>query len=114
MEEILSQAKKLADQAEVFQVSSKVTPVHFEANLLKQIQSKENVSTALRLIKGGKKGFAQANGYIEPETLIEMAVETCPFRMPVKFDFPNPKVYPNIETFASHIVIVNVWDMVTL
>ncbi|UCH51085.1 MAG: TldD/PmbA family protein, partial [Chloroflexota bacterium] len=114
MEEILSQAKKIAEQVEVFQVSSKVTPVHFEANLLKQIESKENVSTALRLIKGGKVGFAQANGYIEPETLTEMAAETCPFGMPAKFDFPNPKVYPKIETFDSQIENVNVEEMVTL
>ncbi len=114
MEEILSQAKKIAEQVEVFQVSSKVTPVHFEANSLKQIQNKENVSTALRLVKGGKVGFAQANGYIEPETLAEMAAETCPFGMPAKFDFPNPKAYPKIETFDSQTEKVNVEDMVTL
>jgi len=114
MEEILSKAKKLAEQAEVFQLSSKVTPVHFEANLLKQIQSKENISTALRLIKGGKIGFAQANGYIEPEALVEMAVETCPFGMPAKFNFPNPKVYPKIETLDHQIDNVTVEEMVNL
>jgi len=114
MKKVLSQAKKMAEHAEVFQISSKVTPVHFEANLLKQIQSKENVSTALRLIKNGKVGFAQANGSIEPKRLAEMAAETCEFGMPAKFDFPKPKVYPKIETFDSQIDNVTIEDMVKL
>lgn len=114
MEEILSRAKTIAEHAEVFQISSKSTPVHFEANTLKQIQSKENISTALRLIKGGKIGFAQANGFIEPGTLVEMAAETCPFGMPAKFNFPNPKIYPKIETFDSQMDRVGVEDMVNL
>ena len=114
MERILSQARKLAEQAEVFQVSSKVTPVHFEASRLKQIQHKETTRTALRLVKGGKVGFAQADGFIEPDTLVAMAAETCQFGMPAKFDFPNTKVYPKIETFDSQIDKVTIDDMVEL
>lgn len=114
MEKILSRAQKLAEQAEVFQVSSKTTPVHFEANLLKQVQSKENVSTALRLIKDGKIGFAQANGFIEPEKLVEMAAETCPFGMPAQFSFPNPRIYPKVATFDSKIDKITIDDMIKL
>jgi PmbA protein len=114
MEEILSRAKKVAEQAEVFQVSSKVTPVRFEANRLKQIQDKESINTALRLLKGGKVGFAQANGLIEPSTLVEMAAETCQFGTPVKFNFPNSKAYPKIDTFDSQIDKVTIENMVEL
>jgi PmbA protein len=114
MEDILSQAKKVAEQAEVFQVSSKVTPVYFEANRLKQIQDKESTRTALRLIKGGKVGFAQASGSVEPKTLVEMALETCQFGMPAKFDFPNPRVYPKIDTFDLQIDALTIDDMVEL
>jgi PmbA protein len=114
MEEILTQAKRVAEQAEVFQVSSKMTPVHFEANRLKQIQDKESTKTALRLIKDGKIGFAQASGFIEPGMLVEMALETCQFGMPAKFDFPNPKAYPKVDTFDLQIDVVTVDDMVEL
>jgi len=114
VEEILSQAKKLAKQAEVFQVSSKVTPVRFEANLLKQIQSKEGINTAVRLIKGGKVGFSQANGFIEPKRLVDMAAETCQFGSPAKFSFPTQKVYPKIEIFDSQTDKVTIEDMVEL
>jgi len=114
MDQILSRAKKVAEQAEVFQVSSKRTPVEFEASRLKQIQTKESTSTALRLIKGGKIGFAQVDGFIEPETLVNMAVETCQFGMLAKFDFPGPEVYPQIDIFDSQIDQVTIDEMVEL
>jgi PmbA protein len=76
LEEILSIARKMADKAEVFQVTARRTPVHFESNRLKQIQSKETIGTALRLVKNGRIGFAQASGYIEPDELVAMALET--------------------------------------
>jgi PmbA protein len=114
MEDILSQAKKVAEQAEVFQTSSKITPIRFEANRLKQIQDKESTRTALRLIKDGKVGFAQVSGSIEPDTLVEMAVETCQFGMPAKFNFPKPKGYPKIDIFDSQTDAVAIDEMVEL
>ncbi|OGN91888.1 MAG: peptidase C69 [Chloroflexi bacterium RBG_13_48_17] len=114
MEEILSQARKIAEQAEVFQVSSRIMPVNFEANRLKEIQAKESTTNALRLIKGGKVGFAQANGAIEPKKLVEMAEETCQFGTAAKFNFPSPKVYPRIDVFDSQVEKVNIESMVQL
>lgn len=114
MEEILSRAKRGAEQAEVFQVSSKMTAVHFEANRLKQIQTKESTSTALRLIKRGKVGFAQSNGFIEPEALVNMAMETCQFGTAAKFDFPSPKAYPQVDIFDSQVDEVSINGMAEL
>ena len=114
MDEILSRAKKVAGQAEVFQVSSKRTPVHFEANRLKQIQTKESSSTVLRLIKDGRIGFAQVNGFVHPEALVNMALETCQFGMLAKFDFPGPSAYPHIDIFDAQTEEVTIDDMVEL
>ena len=50
MEEILAQASKVADEAEIFMVSSEETPIEFETNRLKRIQSKQSSSIALRII----------------------------------------------------------------
>ena len=112
MEEILSRAKKVAEQAEVFQISSKITPVHFEANRLKQIQTKEGTGTALRLIKDGKIGFAQASGFIEPETLVNMAMETCQFGTSAKFKFPGSEDYPQVDIFDLQVDQVTIDEMV--
>jgi PmbA protein len=112
VEEILSRAKKVAEQAEVFQVFSRVTPVNFEANQLKEIQAKESTTNALRLIKDGKVGFAQANGFVDPKNLVEMAEETCQFGTPAKFDFPGPKDYTQVDVFDSQVEHVTLESMV--
>ena len=112
MENILSLAKKNTEQAEVFQVISKRTPIHFEADRIKQIQTKESTSTALRIIKDGKIGFAQASGYIADEDLVNMAVETSQFGMPSKFDFPGSQTYPEIETLDPQTEQVTIEQMI--
>jgi PmbA protein len=112
MEEILTRAKKIAEQAEVFQVISRVTPVNFEANRLKEIQAKESTTNALRLIKDGKVGFAQANGFIDPKKLVEMAEETCQFGTPAKFDFPGLKHYTQVDVFDSQVENITLENMI--
>ena len=114
MEKILSQAKKIAQHAEVFQVSSKVTPVNFEANRLKEIQAKESTTTGLRIIKDGKVGFAQSNGFIEPNALVEMAVETSQFGMHAAFEFPDSKVYPQTKVFDQQVEKLTLENMAQL
>ncbi len=114
MEEILSQAKKVAEQAEVFQVSSISTPVHFEANRLKQIQTKESIGTSLRLVKGGRIGFAQASGFVEPDNLVNMAMETCQFGTKATFDFPGPAAYSRVDILDSEIDKATIDEMVEL
>jgi hypothetical protein len=47
LDEILAIACKSAESAEVFRVNSSRTPVQFEANRLKQIQTKDATTTAL-------------------------------------------------------------------
>jgi PmbA protein len=112
VERILSLAKKEAEQAELFTISSKIIPVNFQANRLKEIQAKESITNALRLIKGGKIGFAQANGFVEPKKLVEMAEETCQFGMPAKFDFPGSKVYPEVQVLDPEVEKLSLENMV--
>ena len=57
MEQILSQAKKVAEEAEVYRVISEETRVKFEANKLKQLQTRQKTSLALRIIKNGRTGY---------------------------------------------------------
>ena len=45
MEEILALARKVAEAAEVFMVSSDETHVQFESNRLKRIQSRQSSSS---------------------------------------------------------------------
>ena len=51
MEEILKAALKVADAADLFWVESRSTPVAFESNRLKHLQTKESRGVGLRIIK---------------------------------------------------------------
>ena len=114
MEQILAKAQKVAEQAEVFQVTSRRTPVKFEANQLKQILTKESTTTALRLIKDGRIGFAQVAGPVDPEALVNMALETCRFGAVAKFDLPTAQSYPKVEIYDPQVEQVAIDAMVQL
>ena len=114
MEEILAQAKKVAEEAEVFMFSSEETPVQFEANRLKHIQSKQGRSVALRIIKNGKIGYASTTKLNESRELVNMAVETAQFGMPARFEFPSLSSYPQVEIFDPDVESVPLEKMIEL
>ena len=115
MENILAQAKKVAEEAEVFTVSSWESPVQFEANRLKHIQSKQSSSVALRIIKGGRVGHAAMTGGLEgSQELVNMAVESARFGMPARFNFLSPVSYPQVAVFDPAIGSVSIEAMIEL
>jgi len=123
IEQVLRFAQKVAEQAEVFWVSSQETPVHFEANKLKQVQTKESSSVALRIIKGGRVGFSAASGP-QPNlslrgigvsrNLIDMAVETSLFGNSARFQLPSSRDYPGVSIFDPQIEKVTIEKMIEL
>ena len=114
MENILAQAKEVAEEAEVFLVSSEETPVQFEANRLKRIQSKQSSSITLRIIRQGKLGYATTTELGDSQSLVNMAVETAHFGMPAKFEFPSSGSYPKIEIFDPGVETVAIDEMIKL
>ena len=107
MKNILAQAKKVAEEAEVFTVSSEETAVQFEANRLKHIQNKQSTSVALRIVKQGRIGYATATEISDSQNLVNMAVETAQFGMTAKFEFPSLTSYHQVEVFDSSVESVS-------
>jgi len=102
--EVLRSARKVAEQAEVFSVSSPDSiGIQFEANELKQVQTKESSSTALRIFKEGRIGFATASGGGGLEALVDMAVETSQFGSPASFQFPSSRDYSEVRIFDPKV-----------
>ena len=114
MEEILSLAKKVADQAEVYFASAKETPVGFEANRLKQIRTRQSTTVALRLIKGGRLGFAASSCLDNPQVLVAAALETAQFGAQAKFELPPALDYPRVEIYDPEVEKVSLEQMVQL
>jgi len=114
MEHILEQAKKAAGEAEVYRVTSEETQVHFEANRLKQLQTSQQTSVALRIIKDGRTGYATTTGTADGRELINNALETAEFGMEARFTLPGPADYPEVEIFDGAMEAVAISDMVRL
>ena len=114
MEQILARAKKVAKEAEVYQVSSEETQVRFEANRLKQLQTSQSTSVALRIIKDGRIGYATTTGTGDGQQLISDAVETAAFGAEAKFHLPDTTNYPKVDIFDPAVETVAIKEMVRL
>ena len=114
MEHILAQAKKVAEEAEVFQVSSEETQVRFEANRLKQVQTKQQTTVALRLVRKGRTGYATTTGTGDGRELVSNAVETAQFGTHARFRLPGLIDYPPVEVFDAAVESVPIDRMIGL
>ena len=114
MDDVLAQAKRVAEEAEVFMVSSEETSVQFEANRLKHIQSKQSSSLALRIIRQGRIGYASTTELDDGQNLVDMAMESAQFGMPVKFELPPPGAYPKVEVLDLTVESVSIDKMTEL
>ncbi|MEE8470280.1 MAG: TldD/PmbA family protein [Dehalococcoidia bacterium] len=114
MEELLEQAKRVAEEAEVFSVSRRETDAVFEANRLKQVQSRQTSGRALRLIKKGRIGLSASNRANGTKELVAMALEVAPFGAEAKFHFPQLEAYHTIEVYDPGTEKVTEENMVEL
>jgi len=114
MENILAQAKKIAEEAEVFMVSSEETNVQFEANRLKHVQSRQGSSVALRITRQGRIGYATSTDLADSQNLVNMAEETAQFGMKAEFEFPPLSSYPQIEIYDSEVGSVSIDEMIRI
>jgi len=112
-EPILAVARRLgAQQAEVFAVETTETPVRFEANRLKEINSRQTSGAALRVIVDGRIGFASSTKPGDVEQLATAAVETAPFGPEAHLDFPLNTEAPAVEVFDEAVESLSVDQMV--
>ena len=114
LEKVLISARREAEQAEVFSISSRAIPIQFEANELKQVQTKESSSTALRIFREGRIGFATAGGGGDVGALVDMAMETSEFGGPSSFQFPSRKDYSEVSTFDPEVQEIAMERMVEM
>jgi len=114
VEKILAQARKVAEEAEVFLVSAEETPVQFEANRLKNVQGKQSTSVALRIIKNGRLGYATGTDVADVQSLVENAVETAKFGTRARFELPPATPYPKVDIFDPAVESASVEKMARL
>ncbi|MBD3883237.1 TldD/PmbA family protein [Phormidium tenue FACHB-886] len=87
LEQILSLAAQRTDAAEVYYASSQSTPIEFENNRLKLLQTKASQGVALRVISNGRLGFASSTDLSRLDDLVDAAVQTAEIGSPAEFEF---------------------------
>ena len=114
MDHILELAKTKAEQAEVYRISRRETPVTFEANRLKMLQTRETSGAALRIVKNGRVGFSATNDPDDTEGLIGRALELAEFGPPARFTLPGASEYPRVRLFDETTDQVSIERMAEL
>ncbi|UCG54590.1 MAG: TldD/PmbA family protein [Dehalococcoidia bacterium] len=114
LEYILKMAKRVAESAEVFLITSEETPVEFEANNLKHIQRKQSQIVALRIINKGRIGYSVTNNLDDIDNLIDASLATAEFGMPARFDFPTTLSHPEVKIYDKETASVSLEHMVRL
>ncbi len=96
VERLLELASRQSDAAEVFLEESESRPVQFENNQLKYVQTKSRRAASVRVIAGGRLGFASTTDLSDPERLVAQALESAQFGQEAKFEFPAAAELPTV------------------
>ncbi|MGB3533701.1 MAG: TldD/PmbA family protein [Microcoleaceae cyanobacterium] len=87
LQQLLNLAAQKADAAEVYSLDTQDTPIEFENNHLKSLQTKGTQGLALRLIHNGKLGFASSTDLTRLEDLVDAALQTAEIGATAEFEF---------------------------
>lgn len=114
IEQLLDRASKVSDQAEVYALRVEETPVSFEANRLKQLQTSETSGIALRIIRNGRVGLAASTRLDDPDSLVNDAVEAATFGAAASFRLPDPSTIPDVPGWDQAVIDTPVERMVEI
>ncbi len=102
LEKILALAAPRTEAAEVYYASSQSTPIEFENNRLKSLQTKASQGVALRVICNGRLGFASSTDLNRLEDLVDAAVQTAEIGSPVDFEFATDFHQSDTQSSTSY------------
>jgi PmbA protein len=103
MEELLETARRISDQVEVYSLDQTVNSVSFENAKLKDIDSKLQSGISLRIIKDGKLGLAFTRNLIDPEELLQNALDSLNGGVEAGFDLPFTRDPAALDTYRPAI-----------
>lgn len=101
MEALLEIAKKVSDQVEIYSLEQTIDSVSFEDAKLKDVDSKLQSGTSLRIIKDGKLGFAFTRNLISGEEFLQNALDSL--SVEAGFDLPITRDPAQLDTYNSAI-----------
>lgn len=112
MERVLEHARRFSPEVEVMVVEGTSTPVGFEADRLKEIQTRESWGLGIRLVIDGQVGLSSTNDPNDVEDVVQRAVELARYGPEAAFRLPRPAAYPSVPTNDPSVARVTIEEMV--
>jgi PmbA protein len=100
---ILEKLSAQAEQVEVVEVQGENTSVGFEANRLKSSQVEETKGIALRMVKGGRLGFAASSDLSAMDKLVDNLHESTAHGEEIPIVFPPLQEAAGVAVYDSTI-----------
>ena len=113
-EELLSRARKVADEAEVYHLSHRDEPVIFEANRVKLVERRETSGVSLRVIKAGRVGFSSTTNLHDLDTLVQNALEVASLGPTAKIQFPSYNTFSPVDVYDQRVENTSTEEMIHL
>ncbi|MFC1851601.1 TldD/PmbA family protein [candidate division CSSED10-310 bacterium] len=111
MEKLLEQAKRVSEQAEVYESKVEEHSVTMENGKLQDIESKYLTIINLRIIKDGKLGFAYGCDFTQRQDLLHNALKFLYGGIEAPYKFPCSQALPEFNTYDPAIETINSRDM---
>ncbi len=112
MEKLLEMAGNVADKAEVYSNQYTRSSVNFENARLHDIDTKFQSGVALRVIKDGRAGFAYTKNLINPQELLQNALDSLKGGVEADYDLPLTRGLPQLDTYNPSLENLSTADMV--
>lgn len=111
-QQVMDLARGRVDLAEAYAYTTADTPVDFEANRLKSLETKESRGLALRVVKDGRIGLASTTRLDDLAGLVSIAVDLAAFGAEAKFDLPSMIAPTPVNVFDTAVESLRVEQMV--
>lgn len=113
MNPIIDQAKKVADQAELYWNREHSIDVSYENYRLQQVTENDISEASLRVIKDGKIGSAYAV-FPDQDGFLENAITGAAYGDPVEYSFAGPADYPQLDNYEQAAADLTSADLIAL
>jgi PmbA protein len=114
LEQVLDIARANSEQAEVYDLVEQTTPVVFEANRLKELQTKQSHGLALRLVRNGRIGLASTTDFRDLPAMVDRAITATEFGAAAQFLLPDLTGGTRVEVYDRDVEQMSTEQMVAV
>jgi len=112
--DLMKELTRNAEQVEILNLQTESTTIMFEANQLKSSSVAQTRGTAVRVIRGGRMGFAASSDENAVMKLASNVLESASYGDSLDFKFPSSLPAQEVRTYDSKIMELSIPRLVEI